>query len=159
MSSVPATAGRTSRPRGLPPDETDGLRPAWIDGPWVYVVEDDRGLSWPKVASTGPRVETWRPALRLDPCCYCGRPVLPSPAVRDSVAAPDPHRWRRGTVEHLTPRREQRRGEGLDDNTVGACRGCNLGRGRLTLLDMLLKARGLGTIGSLTMDTEERRAA
>lgn len=117
---------------------TTDVRPAWIDGPWVYVVEVDEGPPMAVVApppGRRPGPGAYRAQIRLDPCVYCGRATT----ARVDPTRP-PKRGTDGTVEHLTRRADER---GLRENIVGACLRCNRSRGPLTPLEMLLRERDI----------------
>lgn len=128
--------------RRSPPAETPRASPAWIDGPWLAALPGrdggpSIGVAFP-VPGRRSTPGSYRAALRLDPCSYCGRPVLQDRSFVSVVARHQPEDA--GTVEHLTRRIDER---GLHENIVGACRRCNKGRGDLTVLEMLLRERDI----------------
>jgi hypothetical protein len=125
-----ATGGLTDRYGHLEPD----LEYAWHEGPWITVTtRTSHGLPEARVWSHADLPPlAWRNHIRNDPCCYCGEPT----SYDGDTDRNDP---RRGSVEHVL--RKADGGRGLDENTVGACWGCNRTRGELDVLDMLLRER------------------
>jgi hypothetical protein len=129
-TSITATSGTRWADGHVEPD----LEYAWHEGPWITVTtRTSHGLPEARVWSHADLPPlAWRNHIRNDPCCYCGAPTSYG---RDT----DRNDPRRGSVEHVL--RKADGGRGLDENTVGACWGCNRTRGELDVLDMLLRER------------------